>query len=512
MPETQEPEVWDAIVIGAGIGGLSAAAVLARHGRRVRVLEANYLPGGCCSSYWRKGYVFEAGATTLMGFDAGMPLQVLAQALGSDWLALKDELYLEAQVLDPAMTVWVDGQPVQRYADRGCWVAEASAAFGQPQAQAEFWEEAFALSDFVWAASGRTLRFPPRSLADAWATLAAHHPRDYLKLRYAFISTQAVLRRHGLHTNRPFRRFVDEQLLITAQNTAAHTPFLFAAPALTYTNATNVNLGGGMIQLAWALIRYLGRRGGDLRLRRKVTRVVRDGALWCVTDATGATHRARQVLSNLPVWNLPSLTEGKLQRSLQRRAQRLTHYWGAVTLGLAMTDTLPADLPLHHQFILPEGQQLPHTGSRSVFLSLSAPGDALRAPAGERVLALSTHAHQPGQWWQLAQDEAAYEKAKADITETIIALLERTLPGFSRSALRYHTASTPLAWQQWTGRHEGTVGGLPQDLARPIFLWDGALTAEPGFFRCGDTVYPGQGVPGVALGGLIAARRMMAQK
>jgi len=271
-----------------------------------------------------------------------------------------------------------------------------------------------------------------------------------------------------------------------------------------------VNLPGGMIELAWALIRVLGRHGGDLRLRRRVTRLERRGGEWHVTDATGATHRARQVLSNLPIWNLPALTTGALQQRLTRRAAELNHYWGAVTLGLAMTDTLPPELPLHHQFILPGGHVLPHTGSRSVFLSLSAVGDTRRAPVGERVLALSTHAHAPGAWWQLAQDQPAYEEAKAEITEGIVNLLEAHLPGFDRSALRYGTASTPLSWQQWTGRHEGTVGGLPQDLRRPIFTWDGALTGEPGFFRCGDTVYPGQGVPGVALGGLIAAHRMLA--
>ena len=49
-----------------GMGGLSAASLLSTDGKKVLVLEAGIHPGGCGSSYARKGYVFESGATTLV--------------------------------------------------------------------------------------------------------------------------------------------------------------------------------------------------------------------------------------------------------------------------------------------------------------------------------------------------------------------------------------------------------------------------------------------------------------
>ncbi|KAM9462822.1 inactive all-trans-retinol 13,14-reductase [Clarias gariepinus] len=55
------PENLDAIVIGSGIGGITTAAILAKLGKRVLVLEQHDQAGGCCHTYIEKGFAFEAG-------------------------------------------------------------------------------------------------------------------------------------------------------------------------------------------------------------------------------------------------------------------------------------------------------------------------------------------------------------------------------------------------------------------------------------------------------------------
>ncbi|XP_048871420.1 inactive all-trans-retinol 13,14-reductase [Brienomyrus brachyistius] len=55
------PKDLDAIVIGSGIGGLTAAAILAKVGKRVLVLEQHDQAGGCCHSYIEKGFEFDVG-------------------------------------------------------------------------------------------------------------------------------------------------------------------------------------------------------------------------------------------------------------------------------------------------------------------------------------------------------------------------------------------------------------------------------------------------------------------
>lgn len=58
---TSPDREWDDVVIGSGIGGMTAAALLAKLGRRVLVLEQHYVPGGFTHSFPRKGYVWDVG-------------------------------------------------------------------------------------------------------------------------------------------------------------------------------------------------------------------------------------------------------------------------------------------------------------------------------------------------------------------------------------------------------------------------------------------------------------------
>ena len=58
------------VVIGAGIGGLTAGALLLKQGYRVTVLEAHVYPGGCAGTFFHKNYRFDAGATLAGGFSA----------------------------------------------------------------------------------------------------------------------------------------------------------------------------------------------------------------------------------------------------------------------------------------------------------------------------------------------------------------------------------------------------------------------------------------------------------
>ena len=56
---------YDVIVIGAGCGGISAGALLAKQGRKALVLEQSDRVGGCCSTFEKNGYRFDVGASVV---------------------------------------------------------------------------------------------------------------------------------------------------------------------------------------------------------------------------------------------------------------------------------------------------------------------------------------------------------------------------------------------------------------------------------------------------------------
>jgi len=162
---------------------------------------------------------------------------------------------------------------------------------------------------------------------------------------------------------------------------------------------------------------------------------------------------------------------------------------------------VPADFPLHHQIIIRQ----PLAEGNTVFLSLSPAWDTGRAPAGQRVLTLSTHtALAP--WWQLFQhDRVGYEARKADYAARLVTAAERVLPGLSAAA-RLIMPGTPVTFQRFTRRAWGWVGGFPQtSLFR---AWSPRL--NPHVWLVGDTIFPGQSTAAVAMGGLRVARGILA--
>src|SRR5689334_14975635 len=70
---------YDAVIIGAGIGGLVAANLLAKSGLRVLLVEQHYMVGGYCSTFRRKGYTFDAATHfyPLLGNPATMTGKLL---------------------------------------------------------------------------------------------------------------------------------------------------------------------------------------------------------------------------------------------------------------------------------------------------------------------------------------------------------------------------------------------------------------------------------------------------
>ena len=81
---------YDVIIVGSGIGGLTCGALLSKRGYKVLVLEQHYQVGGYCSSFERRGFVFNTGVEDVSGLAERGPVTYLLRELGLE----KDDLFV----------------------------------------------------------------------------------------------------------------------------------------------------------------------------------------------------------------------------------------------------------------------------------------------------------------------------------------------------------------------------------------------------------------------------------
>jgi C-3',4' desaturase CrtD len=475
-------------VIGTGMGSLTAAALLAKDGHQVSLIEQNYLPGGCTSSYFRQGYIFEAGATTLVGLDDDMPMRFLMDQTGVEFDCKK--------LATPMKVHLKTGETLIRYQDLDQWIAEAERVFG-PEGQRPFWELCYKISQFVWQTSLRQQSFPPSNLRDFGPMIKGFQFKQLAFARWAFVSMTQLLKRFNLNNNAKFIDFVNEQLLITAQNKINEVNALFGATALCYTNYGNYYVYGGLYQMIKPFCDYVEAQGGELMLRTAVEKIIyKDRQYYLETEKE--TIVADKIVSGIPINNLLEIWDDpKLNKQYKSSVMDSKQLNSAFQMGIGFRK-LGNKLPevLHHQIHLEE--PLPGIGSDSIFISYSAPEDWYRAPQDSMVASISTHIPDP---------EHNQVEDKAVLEELILEVLDKK-GLIKRETVVYYHSSAASSWERWTGRKYGFVGGYPQYLRiKPWQMLDARIDGR-GAYLCGDTAYPGQGIPGVCLSGIIAWRKM----
>ena len=485
--------VNDAIVIGAGIGGLTAGALLAKAGWSVTVLEGHVDPGGCAATFRHRGSCFDAGATLVGGFQPGGPHDRIGRVLGIDW---------PVRPVEPAMIVWLPDGPVTRWSDPWRWQNERVARFGLGPAEA-FWRDQESTADRVWSLSRAP--WPPGPPAE-WLDLARLARPDLIRLLPHLNRTvAAVLRRHRVDS-RQVRGFVDAQLLITAQAGAAETAWLYGATALDFARSGVFAVAGGIGAIAECLAEALRRQGGTVLYKRRVTAIhPLPGDGYRVETARGETHAGRTIIANLSPSDLAGLLDEPLRAHLPTRWRSREPAWGAALAYLELDATaIPPGFVDHHQFL--GDYDAPLGEGNTVFLSLAPEWDTARAPAGLRVATLSTHTR-AWDWWQ-APSREAYRERRAEYTERLLRAAEQALPNL-RAAIRRCLPATPVTFHRFTQRATGYVGGFPQT---SLFQALGPGTGLPNLYLVGDSTFPGQSTAAVTLGAERLVRRLLRRR
>lgn len=496
----------DVVVVGAGIAGLTAAALLAREGLTVELLEAHQQSGGCAGTFRRGPYTFDVGATQVAGLEPGGSHQRL---LAHFALPLP-----QATPLDPACVVdLADGQPpVRIWRDPERWAAEREQQF---PGSGRFWQLCAVLHQANWAFAGRDPVLPPRTLWDLGQLLPALRPVNLASGLLAGATVADLLALTGCGGDPRLRRFLDLQLCLYSQEPAERTAALYGATVLAMGQAPLGlwHLQGSMQVLSQQLEQALAAGGGQLRLRHRVKALQRNnepggGAGWRLQgEQLGGAGKgqafslsATNVVLAIPVQSLPALLGQQLPAGYRSRIEDLSDPSGALVFyGAIERALLPANCPSH--------LQLDWADPGTLFVSVSHEGDG-RAPVGLATVIASVFT--PAKPW-FGLEPTAYDQAKAEALAAMQQGLESLL-GISQEQWRHAELATPRGFERWTGRPFGFVGGLGQHPSRfgPFGL--ASRTPLPGLWLCGDSIHPGEGTAAVGLSALMACRQLLAER
>jgi phytoene dehydrogenase-like protein len=462
---------YDAVVVGAGPNGLTAACVLAQAGWRVLLVEACDTVGGGVSS----------AALTLPGFthDLGSavhPFGVASPAFraleleryGLRWVHPSAPL---AHPLDGGRAALLQRSVTATAAGLG----RDGAAYHRLMAPlARWWER-------IQPTVLDPLRFPPHPFAAARFGLRALWPITLLaRALFRGDAAPALLAGLGAHSFLPLE-----------------AP-LTAAPALVI-GALGHAVGwpvpqGGAQAIANALVACLKAHGGEVRTGWRVAHMEE-------------LPQARAYLFDLTPRQLVSVAGDRLPAAYRRRLERFRYGPGVFKLDYALDGPIPWAAPECARAItvhlggtlgeIADAERAPHRGEHAArpYVLLSQPTlfDPTRAPPGRHIA------------WAYCHVPAG---STVDMTDAIEAQIERFAPGF-RERVAGRSAMNCADMERWNANLIGGAisGGLPdwrQLFARPTLSARPQRTPAPGIYLCSSSTTPGPGVHGMC--GYHAAR------
>lgn len=489
------------IVIGAGIGGLTAGALLAHRGYNVLILDQALVPGGCASTFKRARFTFDVGATQVAGLEpGGIHHRIFSE--------LEIELP-EATPCDPACAVYLPGEktPINVWRDLEKWQEERQRQFPGSE---PFWQLMAALFKASWKFQGRDPVLPPRNIWDLWQLTKAVRSGTLITVPYTLFTVGDALRAYKLGSDRRLRTFLDLQLKLYSQVNAEETALLYAATALNVSQLPQglFHLQGSMQVLSDRLVSALERDGGKLLMRHTVEHIQvkhnKAVAVVIKNQKTGEvwTESADRIVANVTVQNLVQLLGEKAPRGYKKRTEKLPPASGAFVIYLGVDESaIPPGCPPHLQFMYNANGEIGE--NNSLFVSVSHPGDG-RAPEGKATIIASSFVD-PLPWWQTED----YEELKQRYTEEAIAHLSQYFY-LKPETIIHVEAATPRTFANYTARDRGIVGGIGQRISTFGPFGFANRTPIKDLWLVGDSTHPGEGTAGVSYSALTVVKQIEA--
>jgi phytoene dehydrogenase-like protein len=486
------------LIIGAGIAGLSAGCYAQMNGYKTRIFELHNLPGGLCTSWERKGYVFDGCIHYLFGSGAGQPFYSLWEELGAvqnrpmishaEYQRITDEentliVYTNPDALEAHMCALspTDARLIRSFTAgvRRFSKFDLSVMYRKPKSQ---------MGLFDWRDFG--LRMTPflEPLA-RWATLS--------------------MREFAGKFKDPFLRRAVAQMFSWEE-----APVMMGMMLLAYMHTGNAGFpGGGSLVFARAIEQRYRDLGGEITYQGQVEKILtRDGRAVGLRLYNDEVYEADYVISAADGHNtiFDMLGGEYVNQSIRRMydGHLPTHQMMQISLGVNRDLSREPHWITHllEKPLLLAGEERAEIGVKHYCF------DPSLAPRGKSVLEMIVRTNYA--YWQHIYGHRLYDSEQRQVSDLITARLEQWLPGI-QADIECVDEATPLSYERYTGNWMGsTTGWLLSRQSMPLML-AGVPKTLPGlrnFWMAGQWVEPGGTVTLAAASGKNAVQLICAQE
>ncbi|MFC1594295.1 phytoene desaturase family protein [Candidatus Omnitrophota bacterium] len=420
-------EKFDEIIIGAGIGGLVCGCYLAKAGKKVLLIERNSQPGGYCSSFKRRGFMFDTGIHALEGFGE----KGIFSKIFSDF-SLKDKIEIvRDDIID---VIVVNDKRIRIKHDLDWTVAEF---------QHFFPSSAINIEKFLNFLTKKSIVSLYSELKDLTFADVLNRFIDNVELRSVIC---VLLRNIGLSSNK----------------VAAINASLFLRLYLLQGGYYPL---GGMSALSNALLERFKEYDGEIILSEEVEKIKLNNK----KKAVGVMLKKRvfikasNVISNCDASHTFLRLIGKkhLKDDFVKRIINLQPSVSAFVVFLGIKKSLKAFLEKSRAFWLLD--DINADGRLSalingelkwdescIMISSSSLSDSQQAPSGKENLFIICNAS--------FQDEQFWMKHKEELSNRIIKKAERVIPDLSKH-IEIKEIATPHTFFKYTLNREGSIHG-----------------------------------------------------
>jgi len=489
---------YDVIVVGAGLGGMTAASLLAKRGLSVLMIDRQDKPGGSCTSFRRDGVTYDVGTAMLYGFGENgfKPFRFLMNELEEPVEVVKHATLARMTFEGHTITFWPEVERFLQELDP-LFPEEKEGLRAFYRDLYELYEHIVIKNEVIVPPSEYNSRQGMRSLRSG--------PLKLLRMvRLLSTSTRSLLDRY-FHTPDVIN-FFDKLCSAYCYCTADETPAVLAATMFLDNHIGGVYYpAGGAQMLPNKIEKAFERLGGQALYRTHVDEIlIRNGRARGVRLGDGTEIAARCVVANATVWNL----YGKLVRPEHIKPERLAWAQNLVPTFPSMTLYMLVDRSALPEDILPWEVFIENRAvidSQDLTLYVNALVDETLGPPGKLVITAIAPNLEPWPAPGSPEDRSkAYHQQKQAETQKMLDQIEQHFPGFC-AKIETLITGTPTTIERFLLKNRGAVGGPKNAIGQEMLKRLHARSDWKNLYVCGDSTVMATGAPATVVSGVGAA-------